>query len=89
MKLIGDLIADAIDEATKIVTITRGDGTTYQGCHEDGVACYEGLQVRVVPVKRRTTARKEHFRVIYQIDWKRVNKERFEQEWAARCSAQA
>lgn len=78
MERIEQLIEAAQNDARSIHTVTRGDGTTFQGPKNYGYADDGALQVYVVPVTARTVARQEHFRATFYAlregTWKRINR---------------
>lgn len=75
------LIETAINRATEIVTITRCDGSTYQGARNYGSAEDGEFQVYVVPVEQRTRAQKPHYRSTFYLmmggQYRRVSRSTF------------
>lgn len=78
MVTIDSLIEAATAEAMKVHTITRADGSTYQGCRNYGSADNGVVQVYVVPVTARTTRKQEHYRATFYVmqggAWKRSSR---------------
>jgi hypothetical protein len=77
------LIEQAIAETQRVITITRCDGSTYQGTSSYATATEGRFQVYVIPVERRASSRRPHVRVTYYLDNKRVKREVFEAAVAA------
>ena len=84
---IEQLIEQAQGEATLVRTITRCDGTEYQGARGYGLATWNGFQVYVISVDRRTSTRRSHFRSTFYIQtakgWSVVSREMFSTLFAA------
>jgi hypothetical protein len=66
---------------TKYEFTFQGETTFYT--HSYGSAKEGRFGVYVIPVERRTTAMRNHYRITYYLDGNRVNKAKFEQEVGA------
>jgi hypothetical protein len=88
--MIESLIEAAEQEATRIRTITRADGSTYQGARNYGSADDGAVQVYVVPVDRRISVRAPHYRATFYLkqgeSWKRTSRACAEAAMAERSS---
>lgn len=73
-----NLIDRAVAEATEIRTITRCDGSTYEGAKGYGSADNGTIQAYVVSCGRRISNRRNHYRVMFYVKkgegWKRVKR---------------
>jgi hypothetical protein len=87
MANIETLIAAATEEATRIRTIDRFDGTSYQGATHSGSAIDGDFQVYVISAQQRTRRMKDHYRATFYIKqadghFHRTNRAAFEQALA-------
>lgn len=87
MANINSLIAAATEDATRIRTIDRFDGTSYQGATNSGSATEGNFQVYVFAAQQRTRRMKEHYRATFYVKqadghFHRTNRAAFEQALA-------